>query len=82
MRKFIISAVLLAPIFFGQPEGYNILGAWCVYEKQPFLIEYEPSWQQIWERFKKYNPDADAVVNFRILDNGTRVFCGDIAKKK
>jgi len=85
MKKFILSILLIVPVFFGQPEGYTPLEAWCTPMGEPEVIR-PFDLESIWKDLKKEHPEADALINFIFAplkhDLINPIYCGDIAKKK
>lgn len=85
MKKVILSTLLFVQIFFGQPEGYTPLGAWCTPKGKPGVI-CPFDLESIWNDLRKEHPEADALINFTFTplkhDLINPIYCGDIAKKK
>lgn len=85
MKKLIFSTLLIVPIFFGQPQGYKLLGAWCTSRGEPRVV-HPFNLESIWKELKKEHPKADALINFTFTplkyDFINPIYCGDIAKKK
>ncbi|MCH8029964.1 MAG: hypothetical protein IH874_08550 [Candidatus Dadabacteria bacterium] len=85
MKKVILLIFLLVPIFFGRPEGYEPLGAWCTPRGEPRVVR-PFNLESIWSDLKRDHPKADALINFTFTplkyDLINPIYCGDIAVRK